>query len=203
MKKLLGILLAGLTGIGIAVAAELQQFQAGPRLIDGTQLNLLVSEVNNLTGNGTPGAVTGTTGAFSGAVSIGGAITSTGTAASSGITCATYYQVGTQAFVDATFFVATRAFRVVAISQVHSVANGGALTIQVTKDTGTAAPGAGTDLLTAAFDLNATANTVQVGALVATAGVTTLAAGNRLAVDYSTTTTSLQGNSITACMAPL
>ena len=119
MKKLLGILLAGLIGIGIAVAAELQQYQAGPRLIDGTQLNLMVDQVNNLTGNGTPGAVTGTTGTFS------GAFTLTGTAASSGVTCATYL-TGTNVDVDRSFFIATRAFRVVATSAVFGTTNGAA-----------------------------------------------------------------------------
>mgnify|MGYP001577782659 FL=1 len=196
MKKLLGILLAGLIGIGIAVAAELQQYQAGPRLIDGTQLNLMVDQVNNLTGNGTPGAVTGTTGTFS------GAFTLTGTAASSGVTCATYL-TGTNVDVDRSFFIATRAFRVVATSAVFGTTNGAALTLQVTKDTGTNAPGAGTDLLTAAFDLNLTANTVQVGSLVTTAGFTTLAAGDRLSVDFSTTRTNLVGLTVTACLAPL
>lgn len=37
--------------------AALKQYQPGYRLIDGDQLNDMVSQVNNLTGNGTPGAV--------------------------------------------------------------------------------------------------------------------------------------------------
>lgn len=40
----------------------------GFRLFAGEKLNEIIAQVNNLTGNGTPGAVTGTTGAFSGAV---------------------------------------------------------------------------------------------------------------------------------------
>ena len=71
MKKLYAFLLTTLLFGGLALAAELQQYQAGPRLIDGTQLNLMVDQVNNLTGNGTPGAVTGTTGTFSSIVSAG------------------------------------------------------------------------------------------------------------------------------------
>jgi hypothetical protein len=82
--------------------------------------------------------------------------------------------------IDAVFFVATRAYIMVSVSEVHAVAAGGASKLQIVKDTATDAPGAGTDLLTnntnTGFDLAATANTVQVGTLVA-AGTRTLAAG--------------------------
>lgn len=125
---------------------------------------------------------------------------------SDGIVCPSYVMVGAGAATDAVFFVATRAYTVVSISQVHSVAAGGASKLQVTKDTGTNAPGEGTDLLTnnsnAGFDLNATANTVQSGALVATAGVTTLATGNRLSVDFADAIQSSAGVVVTACLAP-
>jgi hypothetical protein len=93
--------------------------------------------------------------------------------------------------------------RVISISEIHSVAAGGTSTLQVTKDTGTAAPGAGTDLLSTAFNLNATANTTQTGALVTTAGVVNLAAGNRLAVDFADAIQSSVGVTVTVCLAPL
>lgn len=49
--------------------AALKQFvPRGFALQDGNQLNTIVDAVNNITGNGTPAAITGTTGAFSGAV---------------------------------------------------------------------------------------------------------------------------------------
>lgn len=99
----------------------------------------------------------------------------------------------TEAATDRVFFVATRACTVVAISEVHSVAAGGASTLQVVKDTSTDAPGAGTNLLSSAFDLNATANTVQAGALSATAADLVLAAGNRLAIDFANTIQSTAG----------
>jgi hypothetical protein len=122
----------------------------------------------------------------------------------SGIICATFSTgVALAANTDQVFFIATRSMRVVSISEVHAVAAGGTSTLQVTKDTSTDAPGAGTDLLSTAFNLNATANTVQVGTLVGTAGVTTLAAGNRLAVDYANAVQSTAGVSVTACMTPL
>lgn len=165
MKKFL-IVLASLFLTTSAYAAELQRYQAGPRLIDGTQLNQMVDAIN------------------------------------SGLTCPSFNTIGNAGIGDTTFFVATRAMKVKFISQVHSVAAGSASTVQITKDTGTTAPGAGTALLSTAFNLNATANTVQVGALVGTAGVTSLAAGNRLGLDFSTTVLSSQNITITACMAP-
>ncbi len=54
MKKYLIALLGCLIATG-AIAAALKHYQPGPRLIDGTQLNLMVDQVNNLTGNGTAG----------------------------------------------------------------------------------------------------------------------------------------------------
>lgn len=108
--------------------------------------------------------------------------------------------------VDQTFFVADRAYTITAINFVHAVAESTAATlrVQVTKDTSTNAPGAGTDLLTnnsnAGFDCKATANTVQNGTLTATAGALTLAAGDRLAVDFSAAATELVGTTITVIL---
>lgn len=115
-----------------------------------------------------------------------------------GVVCATATPATA---VDAAFFVATRVYVLVAVSEVHGVAAGGVSTLQIVKDTGTAAPGAGTDLLSAAFDLNATANTVQAGALVA-AATRTFAAGDRLSFDFANTIQSSAGIAITACFAP-
>lgn len=107
----------------------------------------------------------------------------------------------TEAATDRVIFVATQACKIIAISESHAVAAGGASALQVTKDTGTTAPGAGTDLLTnntnTGFDLNATANTVQVGALVATAATVTLAAGDRLSIDFAQAIQSTAGLTIT------
>lgn len=122
-----------------------------------------------------------------------------------GLVCASYNQVLTAAIGDSTIFVATRPYIVVSVSEVHAVAAGGASLLQLVKDTGTAAPGAGTDLLTnntnTGFDLNGTANTVQVGTLVA-AATRTLATGDRLSVDFVNAIQSSSGISLTACMAP-
>lgn len=48
----------------------IKRFQPGFRLMDGTHMNTLVDEINDLTGGGTPGPITGTTGAFSGTVTV-------------------------------------------------------------------------------------------------------------------------------------
>ena len=124
-----------------------------------------------------------------------------------GTYAASYTMLANGSLVDQTFFVAPEACKVVAISYVHSVAgtNGSAVNLQVTKDTGTNAPGAGTDLLTnnsnAGFNCKGTANTVQAGTLVATAATLTLAAGDRLAVDFAGTLTDLAGVTVTVLLA--
>ncbi len=108
--------------------------------------------------------------------------------------------------VDQTFFVATRAYTVVAISFVHAVAETTAanLRVQVTKDTSTNAPGAGTDLLTnntnAGFDGKATANTVQAGTLTGTGASLALAAGDRLSLDFEAGATELVGVTVTVTL---
>jgi hypothetical protein len=76
--------------------------------------------------------------------------------------------------------------------------------MQLVKDTTTSAPGAGTDLLTAAFDLNATANTVQAkasGDFVSLAA-RTMAIGDRIAVDYANAIQSTAGNAVTCLLIP-
>lgn len=110
---------------------------------------------------------------------------------------------------DSAFYVATRPMEVVAIRQVHSVAgsDGSAVNVQVVKDTGTDAPGAGTNLLTnnsnAGFNLKATANTVQTGTLTSTAATKKLAAGDRLSVDFAGTLTDVAGVVVTATLRPI
>lgn len=117
-------------------------------------------------------------------------------------------QAATAACVDEAFFIADRAYQVVGVSQIHSTAgtDAGAVNVQVVKDTGTNAPGAGTDLLTnnsnAGFNLKATANTAQNGTLV-TGAAPMLAVGDRLSVDYAGTTTSLAGVVVTVVLRPL
>lgn len=108
--------------------------------------------------------------------------------------------------VDQTFFIANRAYQVTNITEIHSTAEtiAGSLAIQATKDTGTNAPGAGTDLLTnntnTGFDGKATANTLQTGTLTGTVASLQLAAGNRLALDLSAAATDLAGVHVTVTL---
>jgi hypothetical protein len=101
--------------------------------------------------------------------------------------------------VDQTLFIADRAYQVTRVDYVHATAgnDGSAVNVQVTKDTGTDAPGGGTNLLTnntnAGFNCKATANTVQNGTLTVTTASLQMATGDRLAVDFAGTPTTLAG----------
>ncbi len=75
--------------------------------------------------------------------------------------------------------------------------NAGAVTADVTKDTGTTAPGAGTSMLTAAQSLKGTANTTVFPALTATASVLKMDAKDRIAVKITGTLTALAGLVVT------
>lgn len=85
---------------------------------------------------------------------------------------------------NTTFFIATRALQVVAASCWFDITAGGTSTLDVIKDTGTTAVAGGSSILSAAFNLAATARTTQTGTLSATAADDVLAAGDRLSVKY-------------------
>lgn len=101
--------------------------------------------------------------------------------------------------VDQAFFVSPRDYIITGAYQVHSTlgTNGSAVNVQITKDTSTNAPGAGTDILTnstnAGFNLKAAINTVQTGTLTATAATLRLAPGDRISIDYAGTLTAVAG----------
>ena len=116
---------------------------------------------------------------------------------------------GATLLADQSFFTAERAYQVTSVVEIHATAgvDVGAVNMQVTKDTSTDAPGAGTDLLTnntnAGFDLKGTANTVQVGTLTATTASLQLAAGDRLSVDFAGVLTTLAGVQLTVALQPI
>jgi hypothetical protein len=105
--------------------------------------------------------------------------------------------------VDTHVFVAPYACRVVSVREIHSVVGGAAAAVRPRKITDTSAPGAAAsatvkEITTAAFDLTATINTPQIGTLVTSAVPVAnsdfyLAAGDRLALDFSGTLTGLVG----------
>lgn len=84
--------------------------------------------------------------------------------------------------VNTSVFIASDAWTITHVEEVHSVAESTATTLTVTlmKLTGTQAPSAGTNVTESEFSLKAAADTVQVGAVSTTAGVATLADGDRL-----------------------
>lgn len=114
----------------------------------------------------------------------------------------TYHMHANGSLATEAFFVANDTYQVTAVTEVHATAgsDSGTVTVSVTKDTGTAAPGAGTAVLSAAFNLKATINTPQTGSLNATEANLQLAVGDRLAVLYTGTLTSAAGVVVTVSL---
>ncbi len=106
------------------------------------------------------------------------------------------------------FFVANCGLTISKLLFSHVVlgTDAGAVVAQVTKDTGTDAPGAGSDLLStgsnAGFNCKSTINTVQVGTLKTTAGLTRMDPGDRLSVDFAGVMTAVAGVVITVLFEP-
>ncbi len=108
-----------------------------------------------------------------------------------------YFFTGASVNTDQVFFIADRDYRAVISSGIWAVAAGGASTAQIVKDSTTAAPGAGTDLLLAAYDLNTTAQTATPDLLAAAPYTTHLLAGDRLAIDFANAVQSTTGVLVT------
>ncbi len=109
--------------------------------------------------------------------------------------------------IDSSMFVATRKYQVVAARFVHGTAAGASANVEIEKLTGTTAAGSGTNILTnnsnAGFDTNATANTVQTATFTSTLANLRLAAGDRLAVDFTGTNTNTATVIITVDLVPI
>lgn len=86
-------------------------------------------------------------------------------------------------------FTANRDMVITGVSAIYGTAFAASTTINVMKDTGTTAAGGGTSVLTAAMAGDGTINTVITPALSATASVLSMAAGDRLSLKFSATTT--------------
>lgn len=157
-----GLPLVGISGLNTAKATNLSGF--------------LVDTSGNVTAPGT--------------LAVTGVATFTASPVFTAAPTGTYFTVNyigqtTEAATDRNLFVAPIACTLVAASCSFAVAAGGASVLQLTKDTGTTAPGAGTDILTnntnTGYDLNAAANTPQVGTFAATS----FAIGDRLSMDFA------------------
>lgn len=101
------------------------------------------------------------------------------------------------------FWTADRDYEVVDAREVHGVAgnDAGSVTVAPGIATGTTAPGSATSLLSAAFNVKATANTVQTGSLNAL-GTRFLLKGDRLCLIPSGTFTTAAGLSLTVGLIP-
>lgn len=97
------------------------------------------------------------------------------------------------ACIDQNVWIANGSYVVTGIQYNHGTAgnDASAVTLDVKKCTGTTAPASGTSLLDSAFNCKATANTIQTGTVVSSEATRTLTTGDRLALDFTGTVTSL------------
>ena len=104
--------------------------------------------------------------------------------------------------VDCNIFVPTSSWKVIAVSEVHTVggSDSGAVTMQIMKCTGTQAPSAGSAVLNSTINLKGTANTIASGAVVVGSGLMKINATERLAIDFTGTMTALAGGVVTVRM---
>ncbi len=103
------------------------------------------------------------------------------------------------------FFTADRPYIVVGASEVHGTAgsDGSAVSLQIERLQGTEALGAGDVLLSTAFDLKGTADTVQYGTLTTSGTLLILSRGDRLALKDSGTPTSVADVQVTVFIKQL
>lgn len=95
--------------------------------------------------------------------------------------------------IDRWAFIADRAYKLVGVKAIWTVIAGAAFTVDLKKCTGTQAPSAGTTMLTAAIDLNTTANTLATATLSATPANLLLAINDRIGLDFTGTPTNIAG----------
>lgn len=115
----------------------------------------------------------------------------------------TYASYGAGSKATQSFFIAPVPMKVLKVSEVHTAANASTLTADVTKSSGTGAPGSGTSILAAQIDLEGTANTVQSPALSATAANLLMAAGDRLSFKPTGAGTAIANIVVTVHLAKL
>lgn len=103
-----------------------------------------------------------------------------------------------------TFFVSDRQYNVLAVAEVHGTAgsDGGSVTLQIERLQGTEAPDSGDALLTTAFNLKGTADTVQYGTLTNTGGVSAIQRGDRLCLKDAGTLTAVANLVVTVYIQP-
>lgn len=103
---------------------------------------------------------------------------------------------------DVNVYTADRHVYVTEIREAHNVVGGASAAVTVKKCTGTTAPASGTALHGTPIDLTATINTVVTPTLTTTYADRALKPGDRLAFDYSGTTTNVMG-AISIVLSPI
>lgn len=207
-------LIGGLgTGTGAGGAITITSGAAGATGVAGA-VNISVGSAT--AGNGSSMTLTGGNGA--GGTNAGGDVNIVpGTAVSTGIpgelkvnSAAGIWEVNWQQFLAASVpvsgtsypvYLACRAMRVKAV-KVCCSSTATTPTVDVTKDTGTTAPGAGTSVLTGAISFSGTANTVVSGTLSSTIATITMAAGDRLSLKWGGTVGSITGAIVNILLVP-
>ena len=122
---------------------------------------------------------------------------------SQGVKTVTFNLTANGSLGTQTFFIADNAYTITGINYSAKTQGTGTLTCNVTKDSGTNAPGAGVTLQTGTFDCVAIVNnTTTAGVLTATTANLTMAVGDRLAVLFTGTVSTLAGVTITVTMTP-
>lgn len=118
---------------------------------------------------------------------------------------AVYVMNANASIATQTFFQSNRKLTVLGVSMIWGTAatDAGAVTLTVTKDTGTTAAGGGTAILAAVQSVKGTANTVVNPALTATASVLNLNAGDRLSIKTAGTLTALAGVVVVVYLGPI
>ena len=103
------------------------------------------------------------------------------------------------------FFTAYKPCEILLASEVHAIAgtDGGAVTLDIEKCTGTTAIGSGSSVLASTFDLKSTANTVVRKRGKDLSDERQLKPGDRLAIKDTGALTSLQGIQVTLYLKPL
>jgi hypothetical protein len=120
------------------------------------------------------------------------------------ITYAKHHVVGQSdltGLAAAAFFIADRTYEILDLRANYDVIanDGGGVTIDVTADSGTTAPGSGVSVTTGAFNLKSTVRTTQVATL-AVLGNRFLLKGDRLSTKPAGTTSQVAGLVITAAL---
>src|SRR5512147_2818047 len=110
-----------------------------------------------------------------------------------GVMYRTFRLSGTPA--DQNLLVSKEAWKLISVDYTSTVAgtDGSAVTLQLTKCTGTTAPASGTALMSATIDLKTVANTTVAGTLVSNQSTLSFSAGDRIAADVTGTTTAVDG----------